>query len=198
MPMQCQAIQEFCYSTPPQNCYDYFHLVAIIVDFTDTFTLQYIFLRTYAHVFTSTSIMEFLRLQKLKHQPINPILNNPVGGLHYNDVITSTMSSQITSLTIVYSTVRSKNISKLCVTGLCAGNSPVTGEFPAQRASNAENVSIWWRHHVAEFTSLRWYCVPQTSLFNDQTTRTNAIKAMSPFGNTGSAVPSREAWRWLG
>ena len=31
---------------------------------------------------------------------------------------------------------------------LCAGNSPVTGEFPAQRASNAENVSIWWRHHV--------------------------------------------------
>ena len=25
--------------------------------------------------------------------------------------------------------------------------SPVTGEFPAQRASYAENVSIWWRHH---------------------------------------------------
>ena len=22
-----------------------------------------------------------------------------------------------------------------------------TGELPAQRASNAENVSIWWRHH---------------------------------------------------
>ena len=22
-----------------------------------------------------------------------------------------------------------------------------TGEFPAQTASNAENVSIWWRHH---------------------------------------------------
>ena len=38
----------------------------------------------------------------------------------------------------------SKKISKLCVTGLCA----VTGEFPAQVASNAENVSIWWRHHV--------------------------------------------------
>ena len=29
---------------------------------------------------------------------------------------------------------------------LC-GNSPWTGEFPAQMASNAENVSIWWRHH---------------------------------------------------
>ena len=43
---------------------------------------------------------------------------------------------------------RSKKTSKLRVTGLCVGNSPVTGEFPAQMASNAENVSIWWRHHV--------------------------------------------------
>ena len=42
---------------------------------------------------------------------------------------------------------RSKKTSKLHVTGICAGNSPVTGEFPAQRASNAENVSIWWRHN---------------------------------------------------
>ena len=37
---------------------------------------------------------------------------------------------------------------KLRVTGLCEGNSPVTGEFPSQRAGNAENVSIWWRHHA--------------------------------------------------
>ena len=43
---------------------------------------------------------------------------------------------------------RSKKISTLLVTGLCAGNSPVTGEFRAQRAGNAENVSIWWRHHA--------------------------------------------------
>ena len=42
---------------------------------------------------------------------------------------------------------RSKKTSKLRATGLCAGNSPETGEFPTQRASNAENVSIWWRHH---------------------------------------------------
>ena len=42
----------------------------------------------------------------------------------------------------------SKKTSKLRVTGLCVGNSPKTGEFPAQRASNVENVSIWWRHHV--------------------------------------------------
>ena len=42
---------------------------------------------------------------------------------------------------------RSKKTSKLRVTGLCVGNSPGTGEFPAQMASYAENVSIWWRHH---------------------------------------------------
>ena len=42
---------------------------------------------------------------------------------------------------------RSKKTSKLRVTGLCVGNSLGTGEFPAQRASNAENISLWWRHH---------------------------------------------------
>ena len=45
---------------------------------------------------------------------------------------------------------RSKKTSKLRVTGLCVGNSPGTGEFLAQMASNAETVSIWWRHHVNE------------------------------------------------
>ena len=44
-------------------------------------------------------------------------------------------------------TRRSKKTSKLRVTGLCAGNSPGTGEFPAQMVSYAENVSICWRHH---------------------------------------------------
>ena len=42
---------------------------------------------------------------------------------------------------------RSKKTSKLCVTGLCEGNCRVTGEFTTQRTSNAEKVSIWWRHH---------------------------------------------------
>ena len=44
-----------------------------------------------------------------------------------------------------------KENNKLRVTGLCTGNSPETGEFPAQRSSYAENVSIWWRHDV-----LKW------------------------------------------
>ena len=47
----------------------------------------------------------------------------------------------------------SKKTPKLRVTGLCAGNSPWTGEFPAQMASNAENVSIWWRHHETQSTA---------------------------------------------
>ena len=56
---------------------------------------------------------------------------------HNNEVIMSVMASQITSLTIVcllnrLLRRRSKKASKLRVAGLCEGNSPVTGEFPAQ------------------------------------------------------------------
>ena len=49
---------------------------------------------------------------------------------------------------------RSKKTSKLRVAGLCVGTSPGTGEFPAQMACNAENISIWWRHHA--FLSFEW------------------------------------------
>ena len=66
--------------------------------------------------------------------------------IHYNDVIMSAMASQIISPTIVYQTVYSRRGSNktlnICVTSLCAENSPVTGEFPTQRASKAENVTI--------------------------------------------------------
>ena len=47
---------------------------------------------------------------------------------------------------------RSKKTSKLRITGLCAGNSPGTSEFPSQMASNEENVTIWWRHHAMLFS----------------------------------------------
>ena len=43
---------------------------------------------------------------------------------------------------------RSEKTSKLRLTGLCEGNSPVTGEFRAQRASDAGNIYISWRHYV--------------------------------------------------
>ena len=50
---------------------------------------------------------------------------------------------------------------KAHVTGLCAGNSTGTGEFPAQMVSNAETVSIWWRHHVYEMSALLELPVPR-------------------------------------
>ena len=54
---------------------------------------------------------------------------------------------------------RSKKKPKLCVTGLCEGNSPVTGEFPTHRASNLENVSIWWCHHESCWNLADWLLV---------------------------------------
>ena len=62
---------------------------------------------------------------------------------------------------------RWKKASKLRGTGLWVGNSPGTGEFPAQMASNAENVSIWWRHHcswnpLVTTTTTRFSCIVNT------------------------------------
>ena len=69
---------------------------------------------------------------------------------HYNHVIMTMMASQITSLTVVYSTVysdadqrRHQSSASLAWCGEFTG----TGEFPVQRASFAKNVSIWWGLH---------------------------------------------------
>ena len=70
--------------------------------------------------------------------------------LHYNDVIMGTTASQITSLTTVYSTVysrrRSKKTSKLRVTGLCEGNSPVNSphKWPVTRKIFPFDDVIMW------------------------------------------------------
>ena len=56
---------------------------------------------------------------------------------------------------------RTKKTSKLRITGLCVGNSPGTGEFPAQMASYAENVSIWWRHNVSWLSFKHWWAQTQ-------------------------------------
>ena len=56
-----------------------------------------------------------------------------------------TVASQITSLTIVYSAVYSDADQRKHQSS--ASLAFVRDEFPAQMASNAENVSIWWRHH---------------------------------------------------
>ena len=59
------------------------------------------------------------------------------------------MASQITGVSIVCSAVCSgedqRNHQSSALLAFVRGI-PVTGEFPAQVASNAENVSIWLRH----------------------------------------------------
>ena len=62
------------------------------------------------------------------------------------------IASQITSRTIVYSIVIQTQIKeniKAPRYWLLWGE--FTGEFPAQMASYAENVSIWWRQHENEW-----------------------------------------------
>ena len=82
---------------------------------------------------------------------------------------------------------RSKKTLKLRVTGLCVGNSPETSEFPAQMASNAENVSIWWRHHELlvwfyEYQYIReatHYGLPMWQIWNDLTQPISFVPSFS-------------------
>ena len=53
---------------------------------------------------------------------------------------------------IVYANM--KESSKLRITDLRKGNQPVTARFPSHRASNAENISMAWRHNV-EFCPMK-------------------------------------------
>ena len=55
---------------------------------------------------------------------------------------------------------RSKRTSNVYVNGRCEGNPPLTGGFPSQRASDVENVPIWWRHMYARgILSHKYYLV---------------------------------------
>ena len=81
------------------------------------------------------------------------------------------IASLLTSLTIVYSTVYSDADQRKHQSSA----SPVAGEFPAQMASNAENVSIWWRHHeLCVATWHRWivyfilYIFPNVNTYNPE------------------------------
>ena len=80
------------------------------------------------------------------------------------------IASQITNLTIVYSNVYSDadqrkhqgSASLVFVRGIHGG----TGEFPAQMASNMENVSIWRRHHVLASWSYMDMAIPKIILLD--------------------------------
>ena len=60
----------------------------------------------------------------------------------YSDVKMGAMAPQIASLTIIYSTVSSGADRRKHQTSVSLAFA-MTGEFPAQIASNAENASIW-------------------------------------------------------
>ena len=144
---------------PKQNCYDKQKSFSACVElrvqllvFTKEVILQLdvcLVIMQAGSIFFINHDAVILRGQKVKgHNDDTPWqwYSLSIRSIHYNDVIMGAMTYQITSLTIVYSTVlfrrRSKKTSKLGVTGLCAGNSPVTGEFPAQMAGNAEKAFI--------------------------------------------------------
>ena len=130
---------------------------------------------------------------------------------HYSDVITSVSNHQPHGclLNRVFRR-RSKKTSKLRVTGLCEGNSLVTGEFPAQRASNADNVSIWWRHHGIEmetFSALLALCagnspVPMNSPHKGQLRGTLMFSLICAWingwvNNREAGAVRRQLSRWL-
>ena len=68
---------------------------------------------------------------------------------NYNDVIISAVASQITGVSIVYSTVGSDaDQRKYQSSASVAFVRRIDRWLPHTKASNAENASIWWRHHV--------------------------------------------------
>ena len=98
---------------------------------------------------------------------------------HHNDVIMSAMVFQIIGVSIAYSTVcpgADQRKHQNPVTGVCEGNSPLTGKFPAQRASNAKNVSIWWHHHGITALPWKWHAQVYRMLYGlSMDTKTSVV-----------------------
>ena len=90
---------------------------------------------------------------------------------------------------------RSKKTSKLRVTGLCVGNSPGTGEFPAQMASYAENVSIWWHHHV--LLALARRCILISPLMSKQGKSEGFDSCDRPSNLTKNWIPITDFSAWV-
>ena len=111
----------------------------------------------------------------------------------------SAMASQITNLTTVCSTVylgaNQRKHQSFASLAFVRGNSPVTSEFPAQRASNAENGSIWWRHHGDYETS---ECInAQRILSLDVVSLKNRLNWFSVQWDIYSPVCDLSSWKWL-
>ena len=79
-----------------------------------------------------TQVHELLPLQ-LRHNERDGVSNHQLHGCLLNHLVKAQNKEN---------TKATRHLS------LCAGKSPMTAEFPAQRSSNVENVSIWWRQHA--------------------------------------------------
>ena len=116
--------------------------------------------------------------------------------IHYSDVIMSAMASQITDVFIVCSTDcrgadQSKHQSSASL-AFMRGTTSDPGRFPSQRASNTENVSIWWRHRaLIRITDKRPYedwhdhsqnvrLENQYTVMDSATVKTSHVHASSP------------------
>ena len=121
--------------------------------------------------FNCTQDVSFISVSRLNHRSLVSIEACTMFSTllkYYNDVIMDAMASQITGLAIVCSTVHSGADERRRPEAprhwpLCR---EFTGEFLAQMASNAENASIWWRHHeqksrVAVMPTLLLLVVPE-------------------------------------
>ena len=98
---------------------------------------------------------------------------------HYNDVIMTTMASQITSLTVVYATVYSDADQRKHQNS--ASPAFVWGThrdrwFPRTRTSYAENVSIWWRHHETCAAALQMTHVTRDVLLSIEPSCSNNLQ----------------------
>ena len=79
----------------------------------------------------------------------------------------------------VLNKLTTKKIQRSALLSLCEGNPSVTGGFPAQRDSNAEHVSIWWRHNATLLTT--------TSLIHSRRPLIIVLLVLSP--------PLSSSWR---
>ena len=117
--------------------------------------------------------------------------------LHYNDVIMGTVVFQITSLTIVYSSFIQAQIKeniKAPRHWLLCGEFTRTGEFPAQMASNMENVSIWWRHHVCDWNPAPSIRRQTLVLIQESVTIGRLIQGWLIIGLILGLRPANERW----
>ena len=128
---------------------------------------------------------------------------------HCSDIIMRAMLSQITGVSIVYLIVCSgadqrKHLRHWLLWG-------VTGGFPSQRTSNAQNIHSWCRHHALRWCNmcadcsvnclhlknwLIWEIVTQGSTWRWEGNRFDCTR-YSPCKNIKRRINLYSHWKWL-